>query len=371
MSAAPFSSAPFEALAQGLWRANDFDWSPTGELLDSWSETATAGLLAFIARLDFGSLSQEEIESRLDWWWRGEDRNLRRAMERVHSRQCERGRGFLFDRATGKKFNARCKSWRECSYCAWVYGCSVQRLWEQVRGLRALVVFTMPPEQGDWSNKEHLAAQARAMRRLAERLNRKFGHRFAMLWAREHNTHGDGAGRLHLNLLWDEYWVDQAWLSETAAACGFGEVVHISRVGKNGQASGSDGRPASATPYALKSLRYASKDIGSQTDWPKFTRRWGASRAARVQMKRPDKNPDWYWSPIDPPRVPVGFDSGAIRAAWAERAKTDEASYWLLPERYLPSRAALAEGQPRAGPPRSREPVQSEFPFCTLVPLPF
>ncbi|MHB8384138.1 MAG: hypothetical protein ACYDC3_17565 [Candidatus Binataceae bacterium] len=230
---AMLSSGPFAGLARGLWCAGaaklcddscergecqhaalyDFDWKPAGELLEKWNEAATAGLVAFIARLGFGALSLEEIESRLEWWWRGEDRALRRAMERVHSRQCERGRGILVNRITGQKLRARCKSWRECTYCAWVYGCSVQRL-------------------GDWSNKEHLAAQARARRRLAERLNRKFGHRSAMLWAREHNTHCDGAGRLHLNVVWDEDWVNQAWLSAPAEACGFGRIVDISRVGK-------------------------------------------------------------------------------------------------------------------------------------------
>ena len=229
--------------------------------------------------------------------------------------------------------------------------------------MRALVVFTMPPELGDWSNKEHLAAQARAMRRIAERLNREFGHRFAMLWAREHNTHGDGAGRLHLNVLWDEDWVDQVWLSEMAEACGFGRIVDISRVGKGGRVRQRGTRETTASRYATKALRYASKDMASQTDWPKYTRRWGASHAARVQMKRPDRNPDWYWSPIDPPSVPVGFDADAIRAAWAERANSADASYWLLPDRYLPSRAALAEGQPRAGPPPAREPLEGSFRF--------
>lgn len=116
-----------------------------------------------------------------------------------------------------------------------------------------------------------------------------------MVWTREHNTKNAGPGRLHLNVLWDEDWVDQAWLSETAAACGFGEVVDISRIGPGGRHRGQQ-----VERYATKCLRYATKDLSSQVDWPKGTRRWGASRAARSQMKRPDRNPDWFFSLDDP-----------------------------------------------------------------------
>ena len=189
----------------------------------------------------------------------------------------------------------------------------------------------MPPEQGDPFNREHLVAQATAKRRLCERLFRATGRRLSLVWTREHNTKGTGLGRLHLNVLWDEEWVDQAWLSETAAACGFGEIVDISRTGARGR-HGSNGRRKGQTAesYATKCLRYASKDLSSQTDWPKGTRRWGASRAARAQMQRPDKNPDWFWSPVEPPSLPL---------AAAQYA------YWLLPDDCLPHREPLKPPQ--------------------------
>jgi len=325
----------------------DFNWELPEELVEHWSDGATAALLNLLSQLP-GDLAAEEIESHLEWWWRGENHKLRRAMESTHRRVCDRGRGVLVHRVTGEVIPARCKSWRDCDYCAWLYGCRVERLLNQVKGLRAFVVFTMPPEHGDWSNKDHIAAQARAIRRLKERLYRKFGRRFSMVWTREHNTHLEGSGRLHLNVAWDINWVDQQELSQMAQACGFGRVVNIQRIGRDARAT---------TRYATKCLRYASKELRTQTDWPKGTRRWSASRPARAQMNRPARNPDWYWSPVDPPLVPVGFDSDAMKAAWAERL-AGERFYWLLPESYLPSRAALAEGQQRAGPaPPMREQI--------------
>jgi len=316
----------------------NFDWNPSGEVAERWSDRAFYSLRQFIARLDCRSLSLDEIEARLEWWWRGEDRELRKAMENIHRARCERGRGVLVSRVTGEVIKARCKSWRDCQYCAWVYGCEIEKLFKQVQGLRAFVVFTMPPEFGDWSNREHIARQARAMRRLAERLNRMFGHRFSMVWSREHNTKGEGRGRLHLNVLWDKDWVDQAWLAETAAACGFGEVVDISRIGSGGRHRGQR-----VERYATKCLRYATKDLSGQTDWPKGTRRWGASREARAQMKRPEKQPDWYWSPVEPPTLPLA---------------PPQSEYWLLPDRYLPS----------GGPQPPTEPRQYDLPLVRREP---
>jgi len=275
-------------------------------------------LAQFTARLPLPELSAREIEARLEWWWRGENRALRKAMESIHRTRCERGRGVLINRITGEVTRARCKSWRDCEYCAWVYGHAVQKLWEQLKCVRAFVVFTMPPERGDWSKRENIRAQALAKRRLEERLFRKFGHRFALAWAREHNTHGSGTGRLHLNVLWDENWVDQAWLSETAQACGFGRIANISRVGTGARLRDGEGRGKPVHRYALKALRYATKDAASQADRPKGTRRWGASRAARAQMKRPDRNPDWYWSPDASPANFMPFDVNRYKPARAD-----------------------------------------------------
>src|SRR5262249_55607491 len=146
----------------------------------------TASLLQFISQLDCRELSVEQIETRLEWWWRGENRALRKAMEQVHRTRCERGRGILINRVTGEQIPARCKSWRDCEYCAWVYGRAVEKLFGQVKRLCAFVVFTMPAELGDWRNKAHISAQAIAMRRLRERLYRRYARRFAMVWTREH-----------------------------------------------------------------------------------------------------------------------------------------------------------------------------------------
>jgi hypothetical protein len=314
--------------------AYDFDWELPDELTENWSDRALAGLLQFLSHLP-GALPAEEIERRLEWWWRGENRKSRRAMGGFHRRICERGRGVLVNRLTLETVRARCKSWRDCEVCAWAYGREVERLLNQVKGLRAFVVFTMPPDGGDWSNKDHLAAQAKAKRRLAERLFRKFGRRSSMVWTREHNTHLGGAGRLHLNVAWDIDWLDQRELSEIAEACGFGRVVDIRRI--RGDARG-------VTRYAAKCLRYASKDLRTQADWPKGTRRWGASRVARAQMKRPESNPDWYWSPVEPPKV----------------LAPTQMVIFLAPESQLPRRytwqTRLEGGVPpplrvRAGPP--------------------
>jgi hypothetical protein len=256
------------------------------------------------------NLGPDELESRLRWWWRGENRALRRAMEGFHRTQCERGRGILVNRCTGEIIPARCKSWRECAYCAWIYGREVERRFKQVKGLRAYVVFTMPADLGDWSNKEHIAAQAKAMRRLSERLSRRYRRRFSMVWVREHNTKIGGSGRLHLNVIWDQEWVDQkSWLEPNALACGFGHTW-IERIGARGRRAlqSGPGRGQSVERYATKTLGYVSKDLSNQTDWPKHTRRHGASKAARVQMKRPERNTDWFFALHEPPTGFLPFD---------------------------------------------------------------
>ena len=289
------------------------------------AQKLAALLFDFIAQLELPRLTAEELRSALWRFFQSENRALRKAMESSHRRACERGRGFIVSKINGNYRPARCKSWRECNYCAWVYGKSVERLFKQVKRLRALVVFTMPRELGDPFNKAHLMAQARAMRRFSERLFRRFNRRFSMVWTREHNTKGDGPGRLHLNALWDEKWVDQRWLSDTARACGFGKVVDISRIGLHGRhalRSGS-GKGSSAENYETKCLRYASKDLSSQTDWPKGTRRWGASRAARAQMLKPERNGNWFWSPVKPPSLPIA---------------PAQFTYWILPDEFLPHR---------------------------------
>ncbi len=191
----------------------------------------------------------------------------------------------------------------------------------------------MPPEQGDWRSRDNMKAMMRAWRRLLERLQRKFGRRFKLLWTKEH----DGAeGRLHFNVLWDAPWVDQAWLSQAAAACGFGKIVDISRIGPGGRhyrnqaLRGGAGNGREPVNYAIKSFyspsklsaraasasekvsAYARKELGRTAatgdDWAKGTRRWGASRAARAEMPARPRNPDWSWS-LDQSFLPPSPDA--------------------------------------------------------------
>ena len=291
----------------------EFEHELPPELVEHWSDATTKSLLRWLSGLT-GDLSTEELRARLEWWCRGENRALRKAMEQVHRTRCERGRGNLINRVTSEQIRARCKSWRECEYCAWVYGRAVERLFGQVKRLCAFVVFTMPAELGDWRNKAHISAQAIAVRRLRERLFRRYARRFAMVWTREHNTHGEGPGRLHLNLLWDKDWVDQRWLSKTAEECGFGRIVYISRVTQEGRLASGEGKGRRVDGYATKCLRYTSKELSSQSDWPKGTRRWGASRAARTQMRRPERNPDWYFSLDEEPKGFLPCDFGRYRS---------------------------------------------------------
>jgi hypothetical protein len=62
-------------------------------------------------------------------------------------------------------------------------------------------------------------------------------------------------------------------------------------------------------------------------------------------MKRPEKNPGWYWSPVAPPSLP-------LEAASFE--------YWLLPEAYLPVRTSLLPVSP----------IELKLPLVNSLPRP-
>jgi hypothetical protein len=64
--------------------------------------------------------------------------------------------------------------------------------------------------------------------------------------------HTGPTGRLHLNVLWDWPWLNQRELSTLSAACGFGPICHISRVGLPIELA--QGRPASSA-----AVRYSTK----------------------------------------------------------------------------------------------------------------
>ena len=285
------------------------------------------------------------------------NRGSRRGLAAVHRKFCDRGRGFICRRDGKLYYPARCKSWRECEYCAWVYGLAVAERWRRVNGLVAFVVLTMPPGRRDWRSRDDVRAMMTAWRKLLERMQRKFGRRFKLLWSKEHAGAGGG---LHLNVLWDGVWVDQSWLSAAAAECGFGRIVDISRIGARGRharLSSGYGRGRSARTYALKSFfhpssggarrassdeavrRYALKDLGQTADagddWLRYTRRWGASRAARAEMPTPMSNPDWYWSPHEP--LLAGQDSPALTIELGHDRKFEPRLYppadWLERQR--------------------------------------
>ena len=259
---------------------------------------------------------------------------LAKDVAKARHRWCRRGSGFLVNRSSGEHYPAPCRNWRECADCARAYGIALSARWNKVRGLRALVVFTMPPELGDWCIEADRRAMMRAWRRLYERLCRRFDRRPKLMHFKEHAGAG---GRQHLNVLWDWEWIDQGELSQMAAACGFGPVCYISRVGRGVEVATGRAGSSAAVRYSTKTgfrvVAYARK-TASQTaagdDWPKRVRRWSASRAASMEMGPRLRNPDWRWSPTEPPASPIAestFD------------------YWLLPDDYLPSR------QPGPRPP--------------------
>ena len=144
--------------------------------------------------------------------------------------------------------------------------------------------------------------------------------------------HAGSAGRLHLNVLWDWDWLDQGELSTLAAACGFGPICHISRVGRGRGVELAQGRPGSsaAVHYSAKQgfrvVAYARKTgghtAGAGDDWPKRVRRWSASRTASLEMGPRAHNPDWYWTAIEPPsdsQLQVNFDSQYVWPVSADR----------------------------------------------------
>jgi hypothetical protein len=169
----------------------------------------------------------------------------------------------------------------------------------------------MPADWGDWRVDGNRRAMMRAWRRLYERLCRAHGGRRPKLM--HFKEHAGAGGRLHLNVLWDFEWVDQSELSHLAAACGFGPICHISRIGRRPVelAAGRAGSSA-AVSYSMKQgfrVKAYARKTGSQTagagdDWPKRVRRWSASRAASLEMGPRPRNPDWYWSPVEPGPLP-------------------------------------------------------------------
>jgi hypothetical protein len=82
-----------------------------------------------------------------------------------------------------------------------------------------------------------------------QRLCRCYGCRPKTMHFKEHTG---PAGRLHLNVLWDWPWLNQRELSTLAAACGFGPICHISRVGRPIELA--QGRPGSSA-----AVRYSTK----------------------------------------------------------------------------------------------------------------
>jgi hypothetical protein len=255
--------------------------------------------------------------------------------------RCERGRGFLVNRKTGASYPAPCRSWRDCNPCARAYGMALSRRWSKVSGLRASLTLTMPPGVRErWREKEAIAEMMRSWRKFRERTRRSLikgelkcsapcaaiptsdapaldasaastkpfcGPK--ILHFKEHAGNGPRAG-LHLNVLWNIEWLDQGELAERAAACGFGAVSWIHRIGGSRGVDLAQGRPGSsaAVSYSMKQgfrvVAYARKTGGKTgaqgDDWPKRVRRWSASRAASREMGPRPHNPEWAWAAVEP-----------------------------------------------------------------------
>jgi hypothetical protein len=232
----------------------------------------------------------------------------------IHRQRCLRGGGFLRSRSDPTKgYPAPCGDWRECAACARLYGLALSHRWSRVTGLVAFVVFTMPADKGDWRTKENRDDMMRSWRRLYERLCRRFGRRPKLMHFKEH---AGVDGRLHLNVLWDWPWIDQAELSILASECGFGPICHISSVKRRCELTKGRAGSRPAISYSHKegfkvrayargqdqAVRKYARKTGSKTaeagdDWPLHTRRWSASRAAAVEMGKREPNPDWFGLP--------------------------------------------------------------------------
>ena len=293
----------------------------------------------------------ERLESERD---RAERRAAWSAVRTANNREhCVRGRGFLANRSTREFYPAPCRQWRECEVCARAYGAALAARWSRVTGLRAFIVLTMPPGVRErWQEKDAIAEMMRAWRRLYERicrrqkrgeLSRQGSGRPKLMHFKEHA--GAQHPGLHLNVIWDIEWIDQGELACLAAACGFGVVCHISRIGRN-RIELMNGRAGSAPSvrYSIKQgfrvVAYARKN-GGQTasagdDWPRHTRRWSATRAASREMGKRESNPNWYWSPMKP-----------LSEEELVRASAQSPHHiWLLPDRYLPHRLPSAINSP-------------------------
>ncbi len=71
-----------------------------------------------------------DLDARLRWWAMGANHDDGRAVAAFHRRnRCIAGRGFLNNRRTGEQKPTRCKSWRECEYCARLYALAVAERW--------------------------------------------------------------------------------------------------------------------------------------------------------------------------------------------------------------------------------------------------
>jgi len=309
--------------------------------------------------------------------------------------RCDRGRGFLVNRSSGSYYRAPCRSWRECAVCARAYGLALASRWNRVTGLRAVAFLTAAADKGEWRSAENRRAMMEGWRKLRQKLNRRIlrGHLVArngecsvgaggasstaptpspntspnsptatassgvtaplkFMFFKEHASTG---GRLHLNILWNIEFVEQDELCVLAESCGLGYVAHVSRIG--GQVLRGRAGSSAAVHYSVKQgfrVRAYARKTGSRTaaagdDWPRRTRRWGASRSASREMGPRFRNVDWYWSAIEPASPPAP-PAPSVR------------EFWLLPDEYLPTRKpveffrAVLERPP---------PVQLTWPFQT------
>ena len=233
---------------------------------------------------------------------------------------------------TRQAYPVPCRDWRRCSSCARPYGLALSRRWSRVKGLRAFVVLTMPAELGDWRVEANRRAMMRAWRRLYERLCRRFDRRPKLMHLKSTPAPaavfistfcGTGSG-------------------STKASCHGWRPTAVSVRSATFRASAAASKWPPAAP--VRAPRFATRrrlafgslpTLGRPAVKPRPATNaeagspMSASSAASTEMGPRLRNPDWRWSPVEPPS-PI-----------AESAL----NYWLLPDDYLPSR------QPAPRPP--------------------
>jgi hypothetical protein len=168
----------------------------------------------------------------------------------------------LIDHDTGLPLWPDCNRRRLCPLAAKRYTRKIRLRLLRI-AWRTMLTVTMPPELGK-ANRENIAVQGKALRRLLRVLKRRAGQ-FQLAWFREQVR-----GRLHLHLHLLCSLALNPPFKELISAAGFGAECDI--------------RPIHDRHGAV---RYVSKDLLKITthpaaNWPPYTRRYGTSNVPQL-----------------------------------------------------------------------------------------